>query len=643
MTYRRARERGMSLIAMLLIVVLVGGVASAFMVVSTNQSRATTVLRDKMRATYLAEATVEEVVNMLRTAYANGVFRVPDSQTTATFTINGRRISYRQLPPPAGGTNPSGRPRFQLRPERPQDRIFIGGVPGDYVATKYNELRPNNPSATAESEVYFEIEAEVRLGGSLGYVIRNVELEAISLFNFLVFYGSSNMDLEFLPGPAWTGVGRIHTNADLYIGAGTSIDLYTDSVQAAGEMYRHRKNNGSYTQNAGPVRFHSMDGSRTVTWGISLESAIDNGTAPPTDNANWPTDSAALQELGVKSRTTGATRLEIPNPGSILPPTPWEPQGGHFYKEASSPSAGSNGLVIVTDTSGNTRALYSDGSGPQRDVTADLVNRGALSTSAISDARESKTAQVPVTVIDMGKLVESGYYPSNGVLYAYRQNNPLPPGPDQPPVPPAVPEGVLIKNGKELGNGGVTIASNGPVYVQGDFNAPTDPRRKQAAAVIADAVNLLSNAWNNSKPVNGSSVPTASDTTYNMAIVTGVVPTPDGGGPYSGGWENLPRFHENWSGKRCTIRGSFINLWRSYIADGLWGQSGVYSPPNRDWNFDTDFADPEKPKPPGFLNVISTGRTVYEEMYRFVRTPSGGAGGGGSPGPIFTPPGGSSN
>jgi hypothetical protein len=613
----------MSLIAMLLIVVLVGGVASAFMVVSTNQSRATTMYRDKMRATYLAEATVEEVINMLRTAYANGMFRGVEFQSTADLDINGRRVTYRQLPSPPA---PPGAPPvrlFQIRPSRQEDRVFIGGIPGDYVATKYNELRPQG-GTTAEAEVYFEIEAEVRLGGSLGYVIRNVELEAISLFNFLVFYGSSNMDLEFLPGPAWTGRGKIHTNADLYIGAGTSIDLYTDSVQAAGEIYRHRKNNGSYTQNAGPVRIRSMDGRTTVTWGTNLESAIDNGTAPPTDNPNWPTDSASLQALGVKSRTTGATRLEIPNPGSILPPTSWEPQGGHFYREASSPSAGSKGLVIVTDTAGNTRALFNDGLG-QRDVTSALVSAGALSTSAVSDCRESKTRKVPVTVVDMQKLVASGYYPANGVLYAYRQNNPLPPSADQPPTPPAVPEGILIKNGKELGNGGVTIASNGPVYVQGDFNAPTNPARKQPAAVIADAVNLLSNAWDNSKPVQGFWVPAASDTTYNMAIITGQVPTPDGGGPYSGGWENLPRFHENWSGKRCTIRGSFINLWRSYISDGLWGQPGVYEPPIRDWNYDTDFADPQKPKPPGFLNVISTGRTVYEEMYRFVRTPGGGS------------------
>lgn len=637
MMHGHARQRGMSLIAMLLIVVLVGGVASAFMVVSMNQSRATTVMRDKMRATYLAEAAVEEVANMLRTAYANGAFQGAGSATEMTLNLNGRRVTYRQIP---AGSGVPGASSFELRPGRRNgsgpandDRIWISNHPSNWVATKYNEIRvppgAGGRSELPDTKVYFEIEAETRLGDSLGYVIRNIELQTIPLFQFLAFY--NNNDLEFLPGPAWTGRGRIHTNADLYIGAGTSIDLYTDYVRAVGEMYRHRKNNGSYTQNAGPVRIRSLDGNTTVDWLINLESAVDNGTAPPTPNPNWPNDSRDLQNLGVLNGATGASRVEVPDPGSILPPTSWEPQGGHFYKQATNPPSGAGGLVVVTDRSGNTRALYSDGRGPQRDVTSALVSAGALSTSSISDCRESKTTKVPVTVIDMQKLVQSGYYPSNGVLYAYRENNPLPPAPNQPPTPPAVPEGILIKNGKELGAGGVTIASNGPVYVQGDFNAPTDPTRKRAAAVIADAVNLLSNAWNNSKPVNGSTVPAASDTTYNMAIITGIVPTPDGGGNYSGGWENLPRFHENWSGKRCTIRGAFINLWNSQIADGVWGQSGVYVPPNRDWNYDEDFSNPEKPKPPAFVSGVTVGRTVYEEMYRIVRSSSGtGAPGSGS-------------
>jgi len=119
-----------------------------------------------------------------------------------------------------------------------------------------------------------------------------------------------------------------------------------------------------------------------------------------------------------------------------------------------------------------------------------------------------------------------------------------------------------------------------------------DMSRKQAVAVIADAVNLLSNAWdpNNPgyKPTDGSILPTASPTNYNFAMVTGNVPTPNGGTAtnpvaYSGGLENLPRFQENWQNSAGRIaanyRGAMVNLFASSVAKQAWGQGGVYNPP----------------------------------------------------------------
>ena len=49
------------------------------------------------------------------------------------------------------------------------------------------------------------------------------------------------------------------------------------------------------------------------------------------------------------------------------------------------------------------------------------------------------------------------------------------------------------------------------------------------AQVISDAVNLLSNGWTDS----GGTMQDADETTYNLAFITGNVPTPDGGGTYS--------------------------------------------------------------------------------------------------------------
>ncbi len=63
------------------------------------------------------------------------------------------------------------------------------------------------------------------------------------------------------------------------------------------------------------------------------------------------------------------------------------------------------------------------------------------------------------------------------------------------------------------------------------------------------------------------------------------------GGAYSGGLENMPRFHENWGGTsfgqpQVRIRGAFISLFNSTKADGAWGNAS-YTPPNRDWNWDS--------------------------------------------------------
>ncbi len=135
------------------------------------------------------------------------------------------------------------------------------------------------------------------------------------------------------------------------------------------------------------------------------------------------------------------------------------------------------------------------------------------------------------------------------------------------------------------------IVSPDPVYIQGDFNAPGagSGYTKQAAVVMCDALNILSNAWDGSK-APGTGLPGASPTTINTAMITGTVSTPDDpDGSYSGGLENYPRFHENWSGVELKIRGSFIRLFDSQYAKGLWHYGGsYYTAPGRNWGFDPD-------------------------------------------------------
>jgi hypothetical protein len=152
------------------------------------------------------------------------------------------------------------------------------------------------------------------------------------------------------------------------------------------------------------------------------------------------------------------------------------------------------------------------------------------------------------------------------------------------------------------GTDGLTIVSENPVYIQGDYNAPVDDGTwggtSVAAAVEGDAVTFLSNNWNDVNSFafpfntgNRNAVPTA----YRAAIISGKgIPFPSIGGQAQdfgtdGGVHNFLRFLENW-GVVCHYRGSMVSFYYNRQAVGTYKGTGVYSPPSpRDYTFDTNF------------------------------------------------------
>jgi hypothetical protein len=183
----------------------------------------------------------------------------------------------------------------------------------------------------------------------------------------------------------------------------------------------------------------------------------------------------------------------------------------------------------------------------------------------------------------------------------------------------AVPRAIRLKNGSKIPSSGLTIASNNPIYVQGDFNTGGNPPSNSGNAadaltpqvagytrapvsILGDAITILSNSWNDAPSATPRD---ATNTTVNAALVSGIVPTaPVGGdGSYSGGAENFPRFLENWSGNTFTYYGSMVELYKSQQATGKWTNSlSVYQPPIRQWYFDNNFKI--KP-PPGTIMLYS--------------------------------------
>jgi hypothetical protein len=213
---------------------------------------------------------------------------------------------------------------------------------------------------------------------------------------------------------------------------------------------------------------------------------------------------------------------------------------------------------------------------------------------------------------------------------------------------------VRVVNGQTLPNR-LTVASEWPLYVRGDYNRIA----KQPAALAGDGITILSSAWDDvqNRPDDGLfgncrglisqgspcpqyvtwaanwSYQNAGETTVNAAILAGHWPTPcdhedascsaDGTTAYysdwyGGGLENFPRFLERWrtsSGSRVIFRylGALVSPFTSQKTTGTWNGS-YYVPPQRDWSFDTDFRDPNL-LPPGTPNVGYVIRTAMREAY----------------------------
>ena len=223
------------------------------------------------------------------------------------------------------------------------------------------------------------------------------------------------------------------------------------------------------------------------------------------------------------------------------------------------------------------------------------LNVNPLATKTFYDQREEKN--VTVVEVDVAKLQAS----PNAMAAL---NNP-PTGEDPHVMYISTDnQSVRLVNGSTLPDGGLTIATNRPLYIKGDYNTANKP-----AAVFGDATTILSNNWNDANSALAMSSRTASNTTVNAAIMTGNRNT--AGSQYSGGVENLMRFLENWTGRTLTYAGSLVCLWESQYATGNWRYGDpVYTAPNRNWSYGIDMNH----LPPGTPCVRNINRLMWRHV-----------------------------
>ena len=177
---------------------------------------------------------------------------------------------------------------------------------------------------------------------------------------------------------------------------------------------------------------------------------------------------------------------------------------------------------------------------------------------------------------------------------------------------------------------GFTVASENPVYIQGNYNATSTSvtaTTSVPAAIIADAVTTLSVNWND---IRSFTFPTdslsrvAASTGYRAAIVSGktlAFPQPSGTSASfgsDGGAHNFIRMLEQWAnGPIHRYRGSMVSFFISRQANGSFKccNQDAYNRGDRDWSFDTEFLLPAK-LPPGTPMFRDVNTLTFRQLLR---------------------------
>jgi hypothetical protein len=633
-------ERGSALIIAVLVLFLVAALGASASRTALVEMEVAGNYASDWRAFYaadgIAQASFNELIDLGR-----GLGRFPDTDELAAIvapTVGNIDVSLYTLA--ATGAAAEG----------PLQTGFFQGL----VAL----TRPYEVTLTARTTDYPPASSSVTMGSFF---------DIIPIFQFAVFYEE---DLELLPGPDMTLSGRVHTNADLYLGANSTLTI-DSAVTAAGDFFHRRKDNGS--RPGGAVRVRDGLGNFPAVAGL-------DSTDP-----DWVDSSLARWRGNLRTREHGIPRLNLTisdptNPYAVIEPgydsdTAVDISTKIFYSADMDihvlngqafdadddpialgtaisydvmfdPREQRHMLLVELDV-GQLSALaaypagpavvyigsFEPGDGiPDWEIDASIPlqeiidaynawmgtnyplphanhvrnadrNVGRAIDSCVAGTPGNASGQINAATNNIDAAVNAGQMTAADAAFLIALISPLATcgvvneldWPEEWEDYTAPYDGgdttfaVKIVNGSTLA-GPLTIATSNPLYLAGNYNSIN----KQPAALMADAITILSGAWPNDDlphselPLNSR---VASSTTVNSAFMLGNTETFTGA--YNGGVENLPRFLENWSGQTLTYRGSLIDLWQSRLATGAWVYgSPVYTAPIRDWEFDTDLLDP---------------------------------------------------
>jgi hypothetical protein len=674
LTVRRfADDRGLALISVFVLATMLLTLTLTLSVSVRSDTQLRGAFAQHVAGFYAAEAGLHRGIGGYESIFLD--FDLP---TGADFdeqrlTIGGRETIY-QLSPKAGLGNACA--TSAPSPCAMKSTIPLGDAFGGMHTTQYGYA--------VTSRAWRGEDVQGAAGADL-------QVHNIPLFQFMAFYAN---DLEIAPVSEMILEGRIHTNADLYLGGGGGplrirddppSGVFSVQVSAGGSIHRGRKSDGTCVDSGVQIdmledevapandldpRWMSCSSGSTneippeviALWRGSVRAAvrntatpqadiIDKGqgvfwqnadlrivlnlhTAPPSFEVRDSADNveagrtaqlaAFMNDVGFNQGAAGQGPSSMPGTYPI------------FYTDIPSDCADNTDITCYDPDFSDPNRIYS--------TSMAGLDNPIVAGGGVRDFRRGgffnwrESAWMRLLNVNLRDLLlwnqQNGepFFPTDdrsddGLVLYLTVDGPSSNtinnygvrvfGSANLPIPGGI--------GMVTDPSGVTVVSDQAVYVLGDYNrgivGPGDLPR-QPAAFLGDSINVLSAGYwplacPDPCPANDAQSPlplsdlrrAAMPTRINAAILAATDRTPDGAvGQYSGGLENHPRLHEDWTGRSFTYRGSFVSLGEPKHVNGRWctgGGCNTYAHPQRDWTFESAFNDAANlpPLTPRFVYV----------------------------------------
>lgn len=636
---RLIRRAGFALEATLAVLLLLVVLSAAAATGAATMVRTSSVDQSSTQVTYAVDAAADNVMSQL--LFLVQRFGVPTQQQLDSL----RRPNF-------SGSSLSG--------------ITITQTARRATAAENDSIRSGPYAGLIAQYASYDVDitATDRASNASRSIVR-LESQLIPIFQFGVFF---EKDLEITAGQEFRFLGRVHTNGDMYVCPDASRMYFLDFLTTPNRYLQNRKDqNRTQCGRTGTnmiIMSRSTPNSTSPLPSDTARLTFDNRGSGNTTCCSTPAqdnrfrDSSLARVAGrLLTQAHGVDSLSLPLPNGVQPFQLTEPKNG-----SDSPALqvvkyswlADWMLTIPADQVGSICANLTNPTWSQRSVglqvppvTGTVGQRcgDIFTTSTFWDDREERfirTLDINVGNLRNWVLADSVNRRTLIMYITFTGSSTVNPVPATSPIGSrAIPTSaslpaVRLRNGARL-PGAFTLASSHPIYVWGDYNFDRTSMvdtasRWRPASLVGDAISFLSNTWtdannnadnSNNDPVNSGDSPLF----IRAAIAAGHSPTYRGtynavaadwflygsNSTYGGGLENFPRFLENWSSRTVNLGGSLVSLWYSRYTDWNWG-SAQYTPPQRQWSFDTRFRLPTN-LPPGTPRVGSVYQIAYRPVY----------------------------